>query len=146
MYLYAWTTSPDHVHVWLLEHANLLYHMYSSGCFLTTLHPPVQILESGQWRPCCSRSECIAEAWISGCLSAPSFFQPPLDRLARFSFCYSWILSRIHIVHPAFALLGDFIFLRYCILPCDNCVLVLLFLECILPLCFRTLILACPDA
>jgi len=29
---------------------------------------------------------------------------------------------------------------------CDNCVLVLLLLECILPLCFRTLILTCTDA
>ena len=51
-----------------------------------------------------------------------------------------------HIVHPTFALIGDFIFLRYCILPCDNCVLVLLMLECILLLSFRTLILTCTGA
>jgi len=51
-----------------------------------------------------------------------------------------------YIVHPAFALLGDFIFLKYCIILCDNCVLMLLLLECILSLCFRTLILACTDA
>ena len=44
-----------------------------------------------------------------------------------------------------FSLLGDLIFLRYCIILCDNCVLVLLLLECILPLCFRTLILTCTD-
>jgi len=50
-----------------------------------------------------------------------------------------------HIVYPAFALLGDLIFLRYYIMLCDNCVAVSL-LECILPLCFRTLILACTDA
>ena len=51
-----------------------------------------------------------------------------------------------YIVHPDFVLLGDLIFLRYCILSCDNCVLVLLLLECILPLCFCTLILAWTDA
>jgi len=50
-----------------------------------------------------------------------------------------------HIVHPAFVLHDDLIFLRYYIMPCDNCVLVLLLLECILALCFRTLILACTD-
>ena len=33
-----------------------------------------------------------------------------------------------HIVHPAFMLLSDHIFLRYYIMPCDNCVLVLLLL------------------
>jgi len=37
-------------------------------------------------------------------------------------------------------------FLIYCNLLCDNCVLVLLLLECMLPLCFRTLILTCTDA
>ena len=95
LYLYVWTTSLDHTHVWLPEHANWLYHMYLPGCFLTTLDPHVQILESEPWRPYCSWSECIAEAWISGCLSGPSFFQPPLDRLARFSSNYSWVLSRI---------------------------------------------------
>jgi len=50
-----------------------------------------------------------------------------------------------HIVHLAFALPGDLIFLIYCIIPRDNCVLALLLLEGILPLCFRTLILACTD-
>ena len=52
----------------------------------------------------------------------------------------------IHIVHLAFVLLGDLIFLRYYIMLCDNYVLVSLLLERILPLCFRTLILACTDA
>ena len=32
-----------------------------------------------------------------------------------------------HIKHPTFMLLSDIIFLRYCIMPCENCVLVLLF-------------------
>ena len=50
-----------------------------------------------------------------------------------------------YIVHSAFALLGDLIFLGYYIMLCDNCVLVLLLLECILPLYFHTLILACTD-
>jgi len=36
-----------------------------------------------------------ARAWISSCLSGPSFFQPSYDRLARFSSCYSWVLSCI---------------------------------------------------
>jgi len=52
----------------------------------------------------------------------------------------------VHIVHPVFVLLSDLIFLRYCIMLYDNCVLVLLLLECISPLCFRTLILARTDA
>ena len=51
-----------------------------------------------------------------------------------------------HIVHPAFVLLSDHIFFRYYIMPCDNCVLVLLLLDCVLPLCFCTLILSCTDA
>ena len=34
-------------------------------------------------------------AWISSYLSGPSFFQTPLDRLARFSSCYSWVLSHL---------------------------------------------------
>jgi len=51
-----------------------------------------------------------------------------------------------YIVHPTFVLLSDHIFFRYYIIPCDNCVLVLLLLDCVLPLCFRTLILACTDA
>ena len=93
LYLYAWITSLDHVHVWLPEHANWLYLMYSLGCFLTALDPHVQILKSGPWWPYCSWSEYAAEAWISSCLPIPSFFQPPLDRLARFSSCYSWVLS-----------------------------------------------------
>jgi len=99
LYLYAWTTSLDHVHVWLPEHASWLYHIYSLGCFLTTLDPHVQILESGSWRPCCSWSECVAKVWINGCLSEPSFFQPPLDRLVRFSSFYSWVLSPSSILY-----------------------------------------------
>jgi len=82
LYLHAWTTSLDHAHVWLPEHANWLYHMYSPGCFLTTLDSHVQILESGSWWPFCSWSECAAEAWISGCLSRP-FFLPAFPWSAR---------------------------------------------------------------
>ena len=33
LYMYAWTTSLDHVHVWLPEHANLLHLAYSLVCF-----------------------------------------------------------------------------------------------------------------
>jgi len=51
-----------------------------------------------------------------------------------------------HIVHPFFVLLSDHTFFRYYLIFCDNCVLVLLLMNCILPLCFRTLILTCTDA
>jgi len=78
------------------------------------------------------------------CLDPLSF--SPLDRLMRFSSWYSWVLSRISYCTSYFALLGDLIFLIYCIMLYNNCVLVLLLLECTLPLCFRTLILACTDA
>ena len=56
LYLYAWATSLDHGHVWLLEHANWLHHMYSRVAS-TTLDSHVQILQSGPWRLCCSWSE-----------------------------------------------------------------------------------------
>jgi len=32
-----------------------------AGLHLTTLDSHVQILETGPWRPCCSRSECTAD-------------------------------------------------------------------------------------
>ena len=65
LYLYAWTTSLDHAYVWLPEHANLLYHMYSLGCFLTTLDRHVQILKSRPWWPCYSWSECAADPSVT---------------------------------------------------------------------------------
>ena len=76
-----------------VTHAIWLYPMYSLG-LLTTLDSHVQILEPGPWRICCS-IRVHSRAWISGCLSGPSSSQSPLDRLARFSSCYSWVLSRI---------------------------------------------------
>jgi len=87
-----------------------------------------------------------AEAWISSCLSGPSFFQPPLIGSRDSHLTTREYFPVFHIVHPTFALLGDLMFLIYCNLLCDNCVLVLLLLECMLPLCFRTLILTCTDA
>jgi len=54
LYLYAWTTLLNHVHVWLAEHANWLYLTYSLGYFLTTLDPHIQVQEPGLWWPCCS--------------------------------------------------------------------------------------------
>ena len=95
LFLHAWTKSPDHAQVWLPEHANWLCHMYSPGCFLTILDPHVQILESDRSGITVVDQSGAAEAWISGYLFGPSFFRPPLDRLARFSSCYSWVLSRI---------------------------------------------------
>ena len=56
------------------------------------------------------------------------------------------IFQSFYIAYLVFALLGDLICLGYCIMLCDNCVLVLLLLECILSLCFRTLILVCTNA
>ena len=147
MYLYAWTTSLDHVHMWLPEHANWLYHMYSSGCFLTTLNPHVQIPESGPWQSCCSWSEhAQRKRGLAVSCSDPLSSSLLLIGSRDSHLATREYLPVFYIVHLAFALLGDFIFLRYCIMLCDNCVLVLLLLECILPLCFRTLILACTDA
>ena len=140
IYLYAWTTSLDHVHVWLPEHANWLYLTYSLGYFLTTLDLHVQILEPKLWWPFYSWSECAVEAWINYCLSGPSFFPAPLIGSRDSHLCtreyFSVFLYCIH----AFTLLDDLIFLEYCIMLRDNCVLVLILLECILPPCFRTLI------
>ena len=95
LYLYAWTTSPDHAHVWLPDmHATWLYHMYSR-LHLTTLDSHVEILESGPWSLAVPDQSGAAEVWINSCLSGPFFFQPLLDRLARFSSYYSWVLSCI---------------------------------------------------
>jgi len=75
----------------------------------------------------------------------PLFFQP-LDRLGDSHLATREYFPIFYIAYHAFVLLDDLIFLEYCIILCDNCVLVLLLLECILPLCFRTLILTCTDA
>ena len=87
---------PHHfnpVHVWLPVHANWLHLTYSLGYFLTTLNFHVQIWESGPWWTCWSWSQYATEAWISGCLSGAPFLSAPLNRLARFSSCYSWVFS-----------------------------------------------------
>ena len=146
LYLYAWTTSLDHVHVWLPEHADWLYYMYSSGCFWQSW-----ILMSRSWS-----LDVVALLYlirvaqrkrglVVSCLDPLSFSLPLIgsrdSHLATREF-----FPVFHIVHPAFALLGNLIFLIYCIMLYDNCVLVLLLLEGILPLCFRTLILTCTDA
>jgi len=140
---------PHHLIMYMcdcLSTANWLYHMYSRSCFLITLDPHVQILESGPWWPCCSWSERAAEAWISIACPDPLCSSFPLFGLRDSHLTTREYFPVFYIVHPAFALLSDLIFLRYCIMPCDNCVLVLLLLECILPLCFRTPILVYTDA
>ena len=101
LYLCAWTTSLDHVHVWLPE-ANWFYLTYSLGYFLTTLNLHVQILESGLWWSYCSWSECAVEARISGSLSGASFLPAPFDPLARFSSCYSWVFFSLFILYFMF--------------------------------------------
>jgi len=88
----------------------------------------------------------IAEAWISGCLSGPSFSSLSLIGSRDSHLAIREYFLVFHIVHPTFTLLSDLIFLKYYIMLCDNCVLVLLLLECLLPLCFLTLILTCTDA
>jgi len=80
-----------------------------------------------------------------------AYLDPPSSSLSLIGSRDSHLATReyfpvFHIVHPAFVLLSDHIFLGYYIMPCDNCVLVLLLLDCLLPLYFRTLILACTDA
>jgi len=87
-----------------------------------------------------------AEVWI-----AVAYLDPPSSSLSLIGSRDSHLTTReyfpvFHIVYPAFVLLSDHIFLRYYIMPCDNCVLVLLLLDCILPLYFHTLILTCTDA
>ena len=81
---------------------------------------------------------------------AVAYLDPLPSRLFLISSRDSHLVTReyfliFHIVHP-FVLLSDHTFFRYYLIFCDNCVLVLLLLDCILPLCFRTLILACTDA
>jgi len=71
LYIYAWTTSLDHVYVWLPEHTNWLYLTYSPGCFLTTLDLYVQIQEYGLCWPYCNWLEGATETWISGCHRSP---------------------------------------------------------------------------
>ena len=73
---------------------------------------------------------------------AVAYLDPPSSSLSLICSRDSYLATReyflvFHIVHPTFVLLSDHIFLRYYIMPCDNCVLVLLLLDCILPLCFR---------
>ena len=140
---------PHHfelVHVWLPAHANWLHLTYSLGYFLTTLDLHMQIQEPGPWWPCCSWSECVVEAWISDCLSEVPFLPTSWSAHEILILLLVSIFQSFYIVYHTFALLGDLIFLGYYIMPCDNCVLVLLLLECILPLYFRTLILVCTDA
>ena len=95
LYMHAWTTSLDHVDVWLPEHATWLYYMYSRGCIWQPW-----VLMSRSWSLdrgglAVPDQSGAAGAWISSCLFGPSFFQPPHDRLVRFSSYYSWVLSYI---------------------------------------------------
>ena len=92
LYLRAWTTSLDHVHVCLLCTPSGFIFLYSLG-LLTTLDSHVQILESGPRRPCCTWSEWRSGSVVSYCLFGPSSFPPLLDWLARFSSCHSWVFS-----------------------------------------------------
>jgi len=146
LYLYAWTTSLDHVHVWLPEHANWLHLTYSLGCFLTTLDLHVQIQELGLWWSFCSWSECAVKVRISDCLSGAPFLSAFLIGSRDSHLATHEYFQSFYIANHAFAPLGDLIFLEDCIMLSDNCVLVLLLLECILPMCFRTLISVCTDS
>jgi len=123
--MYARITSFDHVHVWLPEHANCLSLTYSLGCFLTTLDLHVQIQEPGPWWPSVVDQSAQWKHGLAIIYSKPLFFQPPLissqdshlstrEYFSAFLYCIS-----------CFALSGDLIFLEYCIMLCDNCVLVL---------------------
>ena len=86
LFLDAWITSLDHVHVWLPKHANWFYHMYSLGYFLTILDLHVQILKFGPWWSCCSWSECAADPSVT--ITA----QQKLGHLCSSSFqLFSWL-------------------------------------------------------
>ena len=126
-------------------HAIWLYSLYSLG-LLTTLDPHVQILESELWRPSTLDQSGAAGAWLAVTYLDPPSSSLPLIGSRDFHLATREYFSVFHIVHPAFVPLSDHIFFRYYIMPCDNCVLVLLLLDCILPLCFRTLTPACIDA
>ena len=95
LYLHAWTTSLDHVHVWLLCMPLALLYVLA-GLRLTTLNSHVQILETGPWWPCCSWSECAADPSVTievqqKLESSPQLFLPvPLLFGSRDPSCCSW--------------------------------------------------------
>jgi len=70
------------------------------------------------------RKRGLAVAWPD-----PLSFSLPLISSRDYHLTTREYFPVFYIVHFAFALLGEFIFLRYCITLCDNCVLVLLLLE-----------------
>ena len=95
LYLHTWTTSLDHVHVYLL--CTQLASLYVlAGLRLTTLDSYVQILETGPWWPCCSCSECAADPSVMiGAqqklgLSPQLFLPVPLLFGSRDPSCCSW--------------------------------------------------------
>ena len=66
---------------------------------------------------------------------AVAYLNPPSSSLPLIGSRDSHFTTReyfpiFHIVHPAFTLHSDLIFLRCYIMPYDNCVLMLLLLEC----------------
>ena len=66
---------------------------------------------------------------------AVAYLDPPSSSLSLIGSRDSHLATReyfpvFHIVHPAFVLLSDLLFFRYYIMPYDNCVLVLLLLDC----------------
>ena len=145
LYLYAWATSLDRVHVWLFEHANWLYYMYSR---VASDNPGFSCPDPRVWTVALL---CLIRVAQQNRGLAVAYLDPPSSSLSLIGSRDSHLSTReyfpvFHIVHPAFVLLIDHIFLRYYIMPCDNCVLVLLLLECIISLYFRTLILVCTDA
>jgi len=59
----------------------------------------------------------------------PLFFQPPWSAREMLILFLVSIFQSFYIAYHAFALLDNLIFLGYCIMLCDNCVLVLLLLD-----------------
>ena len=86
------------------------------------------------------------EAWISDYLCGAPFFQPPLIGSRDSHLATHEYFQSFYIAYHAFALLDDLIFLKYYIMLCDNCILVLILLDCILPLCFHSQIFFYTDA
>jgi len=78
LYLFVWITSLNHVHVWLPEHAKLTLSYVLVGLLSDNLGPSCLDLRAWTVVTLLYWSEYAAKAWISCCLSGPSFLPAPL--------------------------------------------------------------------
>ena len=134
-----------HVLTWFQIYYRSFDFTYSLGYFLTTLNLHVQIQELRPCWPSVVDQSAQRKCGLAVVCSEPLFSQPPWSAREILILLLVDIFQSFYIAYHAFALLGDLIFLKYYIMLCDYCVLVVLLLECILPLCSRNLILTCTD-